>query len=140
MRLACDTGGTFTDLIVEDEGGRLDMFKASTTPADPVEGVINALKLAAEDAGVSLAEYLSRADTFIHGTTHAINAVITGRTARTALLTTEGHPDVLVLREGGRAEPFNRSEEHTSELQSLLRISYAVFCLKKKRYKNTVHT
>ena len=65
MRLACDTGGTFTDLIVEDEAGRLDMFKASTTPADPVEGVINALKLAAEDAGVSLAEYLSRADTFI---------------------------------------------------------------------------
>lgn len=107
MRLACDTGGTFTDLIVEDEAGRLDMFKASTTPADPVEGVINALKLAAEDAGVSLGEYLARADTFIHGTTHAINAVITGRTARTALLTTEGHPDVLVLREGGRAEPFN---------------------------------
>src|SRR3546814_10613141 len=31
----------------------------------------------------------------------------------------------------------NRSEEHTSELQSLMRISYAVFCLKKK--KNTTH-
>src|SRR3546814_3978977 len=31
---------------------------------------------------------------------------------------------------------FNRSEEHTSELQSLMRISYAVFCLKKKN-KNT---
>src|SRR3546814_10546881 len=29
-----------------------------------------------------------------------------------------------------------RSEEHTSELQSLMRISYAVFCLKKKRYNN----
>src|SRR3546814_3833455 len=29
-----------------------------------------------------------------------------------------------------------RSEEHTSELQSLMRISYAVFCLKKKNYKN----
>src|SRR3546814_8745013 len=28
----------------------------------------------------------------------------------------------------------NRSEEHTSELQSLMRISYAVFCLKKKKY------
>src|SRR3546814_7756018 len=35
----------------------------------------------------------------------------------------------------------NRSEEHTSELQSLMRISYAVFCLKKKKkhYKNTLH-
>src|SRR3546814_9414814 len=31
----------------------------------------------------------------------------------------------------------NRSEEHTSELQSLMRISYAVFCLKKKKNKNT---
>src|SRR3546814_4490261 len=30
-----------------------------------------------------------------------------------------------------------RSEEHTSELQSLMRISYAVFCLKKKKKKNT---
>src|SRR3546814_4069227 len=33
----------------------------------------------------------------------------------------------------------NRSEEHTSELQSLMRISYAVFCLKKKRHKKTEH-
>src|SRR3546814_8864455 len=33
-----------------------------------------------------------------------------------------------------------RSEEHTSELQSLMRISYAVFCLKKKTYQNTRHT
>src|SRR3546814_4375787 len=33
---------------------------------------------------------------------------------------------------GGRAVPPQRSEEHTSELQSLMRISYAVFCLKKK--------
>src|SRR3546814_2800692 len=32
-----------------------------------------------------------------------------------------------------RAAPFARSEEHTSELQSLMRISYAVFCLKKKK-------
>src|SRR3546814_5952192 len=32
--------------------------------------------------------------------------------------------------------PFNRSEEHTSELQSLMRISYAVFCLKKKKKQN----
>src|SRR3546814_6480617 len=33
-----------------------------------------------------------------------------------------------------------RSEEHTSELQSLMRISYAVFCLKKKTQNNTHHT
>lgn len=107
MRLACDTGGTFTDLIVEDDHGNLHMFKASTTPQDPVLGVINAVELAAEAAGLALADYLASVDTFIHGTTHAINAVITGNTARTAFLTTQGHPDVLVLREGGRQEPFN---------------------------------
>src|SRR3546814_9437642 len=33
----------------------------------------------------------------------------------------------------------SRSEEHTSELQSLMRISYAVFCLKKKKYANDTH-
>src|SRR3546814_9132384 len=36
--------------------------------------------------------------------------------------------------------PRDRSEEHTSELQSLMRISYAVFCLKKKKQKNTQPT
>src|SRR3546814_5768525 len=43
----------------------------------------------------------------------------------------------ILHRDGGRARDFrrrdaDRSEEHTSELQSLMRISYAVFCLKKK--------
>src|SRR3546814_5507833 len=37
------------------------------------------------------------------------------------------------------ARALARSEEHTSELQSLMRISYAVFCLKKKKKKNTIH-
>lgn len=107
MRFACDTGGTFTDLIVEDDNGALSMYKASTTPADPVKGVLDALALAAEDREMPLADMLARGDMLIHGTTHAINAIITGNTARTAFLTTAGHPDVLMLREGGRIEPFN---------------------------------
>jgi len=107
MRFACDTGGTFTDLIVEDDAGGLHMYKAATTPDDPVKGVLDALALAAADRGVSLTELLAQADMLIHGTTHAINAIITGSTARTAFLTTAGHPDILVLREGGRIEPFN---------------------------------
>src|SRR3546814_6667411 len=37
---------------------------------------------------------------------------------------------------GGHRHRLSRSEEHTSELQSLMRISYAVFCLKKKKYKS----
>ena len=36
MRFAIDTGGTFTDLVVEDDAGLCRMFKAPTTPADPI--------------------------------------------------------------------------------------------------------
>ena len=107
MRFACDTGGTFTDLIVEDDLGDLHMYKAATTPTDPVQGVLDALTLAAADMDRSLHDLLAQGDMLIHGTTHAINAIITGATAKSAFLTTAGHPDVLVLREGGRIEPFN---------------------------------
>src|SRR3546814_3413281 len=40
---------------------------------------------------------------------------------------------------GGFFEDYERSEEHTSELQSLMRISYAVFCLKKKNNNTNIH-
>lgn len=107
MRFACDTGGTFTDLIVEDGTGDLHMFKASTTPDDPIRGVLDAVAVAAENFGRSVEELLGAGTLFIHGTTRAINAIITGNTAKTALLTTRGNPDVLLFREGGRIEPFN---------------------------------
>src|SRR3546814_10357001 len=52
------------------------------------------------------------------------------------------HQPIAVERHGadlavGRQRFANRSEEHTSELQSLMRISYAVFCLKKKKQNKT---
>src|SRR5262245_32920605 len=106
MRIACDVGGTFTDLLVEDAGA-LRMYKSSTVPADPVRGIIGALDLAAADAGQPTPQFLRQATMFIHGTTRAINAILTGAVARTALLTTAGHRDILVIREGGRIEPFN---------------------------------
>jgi N-methylhydantoinase A len=113
LRFAIDTGGTFTDLMVASEDGDLSMHKASTTPADPVEGVIDSLRIAAEAAGQDLRAYLGRGEILVHGTTHAINAIVTGSTARTAFITTKGHPDTLVLREGGRMEPFNFTIPYT---------------------------
>jgi N-methylhydantoinase A len=107
VRFAVDTGGTFTDLVLEGDRGLVRMFKAPTTPRDPVAGIMDAVGIAAESMARSVADLLAAGDLFIHGTTHAINAVITGTTARTAFLTTAGHPDVLVFREGGRIEPFN---------------------------------
>jgi N-methylhydantoinase A len=107
LRFAIDTGGTFTDLIVGESDGSLTMHKSPTTPADPVAGVVNVLRVAAEARGEPLEDYLARGELLVHGTTHAINAIVTGRTARTAFLTTEGHPDTLVFREGGRQDAFN---------------------------------
>src|SRR3546814_4983683 len=49
----------------------------------------------------------------------------------------QGYHRALPLR---RPRPHSRSEEHTSELQTLMRISYAVFCLKKKNNNKTQQT
>jgi N-methylhydantoinase A len=102
MRFAVDTGGTFTDLAVEDDEGRLHVHKSPSTPADPVAGILAAFTLAADDLGLGRAALLGRGELFIHGTTVATNAVLTAAAARTAFLTTEGHPDILVFREAGR--------------------------------------
>src|SRR3546814_10262644 len=50
------------------------------------------------------------------------------------------HDAGMGLPERGEAPRQHRSEEHTSELQSLMRISYAVFCLKKKKTKTPIQT
>lgn len=112
MRLATDTGGTFTDLIVEHDGGAIELYKAATTPRDPVRGVLDALELAAHHHRRTLRAFLGDSDTFIHGTTHALNAIVTGETARTALFVTQGHRDILTLREGGRSQPFNHTDPY----------------------------
>lgn len=107
MRISADVGGTFTDIVVETDDGLFHLFKAPTTPQDPVVGVINAVDKAAASFGATRAEFLSRVGLFIHATTRSTNAILTGTTARTAFLTTAGHPDILLYREGGRNEPFN---------------------------------
>ena len=102
-----DTGGTFTDLVIEDDDGRMTMAKASTTPEDPIDGLLEVLEQAAAARQTTRRELLAQGELFVHGTTRAINAILTGTTAVTALLTSAGHPDVLLFREGGRSDPFN---------------------------------
>ncbi|MBV9287704.1 MAG: hypothetical protein JO288_07750, partial [Hyphomicrobiales bacterium] len=65
LRFAVDTGGTFTDLIVADDSGEIAMFKAPTQPSDPVAGVLEAMRAAAEGSRASLAEYLARGNILI---------------------------------------------------------------------------
>jgi N-methylhydantoinase A len=111
LRMAVDTGGTFTDLVIEGLDG-LRSYKSPTTPDDPIRGVLDVVELAAADLDVAPDQLLGRTELFIHGTTRAINAILTGHVARTAFLTTRGHPDILLFREGGRVHPFDFTREY----------------------------
>ena len=108
-RFAVDTGGTFTDLVIEDDDGHLESHKSATTPADPVQGILDVFAVAAEVHGRPVEDLLGSGSVLIHGTTRGLNAVLTGNAARTGLLATEGHPDLLLLREGGRSDIFDLS-------------------------------
>jgi N-methylhydantoinase A len=113
LRFGVDTGGTFTDLVVEGDPGGLRLFKRPTTPDDPVRGLLDVLGAAAHELGTTTRELLARGDLFLFGTTRATNAIVERATARTALLVTAGHPDILTLREGGgRPSLFDYSHEY----------------------------
>src|SRR5213078_4003674 len=67
---------------------------------DPSEGLITGLELLAAELGTNLRDLLAQTDTIVHGTTVATNALLERKGAKVALLTTEGHRDVIEMREG----------------------------------------
>jgi N-methylhydantoinase A len=81
LHFAADTGGTFTDLVVDGDARGLRFYKRPTTPAEPVRGLLDVVNSAADDFGVSVRELLARGEFFVFGTTRATNAVVTGSTA-----------------------------------------------------------
>ncbi len=99
-RVAIDVGGTFTDCLVLDQQGRLREFKALTTPQDPSRGLMECLEKAARAEQKSLPEFARTLEYIIHGTTLATNALLTGRGAKIAMLTTEGFRDEVEIRRG----------------------------------------
>ena len=101
-RVSVDVGGTFTDCLVLDEDGVIREFKASTTPADPAQGLLAALTKAAASFELQLDAFLGDVEILIHGTTLAINALLTGRGAATGMITTENFRDVIEMRRGLR--------------------------------------
>lgn len=107
FEISVDIGGTFTDVVVSDHDGRFVIGKALTTPARAFEGLRGALVTAAANLGISADALLREASRLTYGTTRATNAIVTRQTAKTALLITEGFPDVLLLREGGKADPHD---------------------------------
>jgi N-methylhydantoinase A len=101
MRVATDIGGTFTDLVYLDEAtGSVGLAKASTTPPDFEQGVVEALAKGGIDPSVDVSS-------FVHGTTVVINALTERTGALTALITTTGFRDVLEIGRSNRPDLFN---------------------------------
>lgn len=109
-QISVDTGGTFTDVVVATDDGRVLMSKALTTNERAFDAIAEALEDISGSIGVSTAELIRDSSQLNYGTTRSTNLVVTRNTARTALLTTKGFPDVLLLREGGKPDPFKKMD------------------------------
>jgi len=106
-RVGIDVGGTFTDLAAVDERGGVVIAKSASTPRDPSEGLLEGLGLLAAELGTDLRGLLAATSSIVHGTTVATNALLERKGARVGLLTTEGHRDVIEMREGLKDDRYN---------------------------------
>jgi N-methylhydantoinase A len=93
-RLGVDVGGTFTDLLLLEEGtGAFWRHKTPSTPHDSSEGILNGVEAICKTAGITPADI----ETFLHGTTVATNAVLEGKGARVGLIVTEGYRQIMQI-------------------------------------------
>jgi N-methylhydantoinase A len=106
-RIGVDVGGTFTDMVVADNHGRIDVFKVPSTPEHLEKAVLAAVDKAAAHFGISTKEFLRGVSHFIHGTTVATNTALEGKGARVGLIVTEGFRDSLEIRRGIREDAWD---------------------------------
>ena len=102
IRLATDIGGTFTDLVLEDDGTR-HTVKVLTTLDRPADGLMLGVDRILEQARME-AESI---ELIVHGTTLATNALIERTRARIALITTKGHRDALEMAFENRFDQYD---------------------------------
>ena len=107
FRIGIDVGGTFTDLVATDESGRTVFAKSPSTPADQSIGVMAGLDELARRLNVDARGHARATDRIVHGTTVATNALLERKGAKVALLTTEGHRDVIEMREGLKHDRYD---------------------------------
>ena len=109
--IGVDTGGTFTDVVVLDDTGKVWTAKASTTPDDFSRGVMDAVAEAAHTMGVERSDLLGRTILFKHGSTVATNALITQSGVKVGLITTKGFEDTTeIMRAIGRVDGLSDDE------------------------------
>src|SRR5215813_1991946 len=113
-----DIGGTFTDCVVVDEGGKVTIGKSLSTPADFAQGALNAADDAAQNVGVKNADELfSATQLFFHACTIGDNTLINRAGAKTGLILTKGFGDTLHMMRGKIAEGLTENEiAHRSAL------------------------
>ena len=111
MVLGVDVGGTFTDAALLADG-RLVTAKVPSTPDDQSEGVLAAVREALQQAGAEA----SGVDRLVHGMTVGTNALLEGKTARCALLATEGFTDLEELGRQARPELYRLCVGHPPPL------------------------
>ena len=117
IRLAIDIGGTFTDLVLDEDGQR-HTAKVLTTPERPADGLMQGVDRILEQSGVGP----DRIDLVVHGTTLATNALIERKGARTALITTEGHRDTLEMAFENRFDQYDiQADRNPPLIQRALR-------------------
>jgi N-methylhydantoinase A len=103
LRIAIDTGGTFTDCVWQDRG-RLRMLKVFSTPADPSQAIVEALRRITEEIANDKEKIAHTNDLILlHGTTVGTNTLLERKGARTALVTTQGFEDAIEI--GRQARP-----------------------------------
>ena len=102
MLLGVDVGGTFTDAVLVGLDSSVHTAKVPSTPAEQSVAVLEAVRLVLARAGADAREV----ERFAHGMTVATNALLEGRTARTALIATAGFTDVIELGRQARPELY----------------------------------
>lgn len=111
-RISVDTGGTFTDVIVRGDDSVLTIGKALTTKDRIFLGMSEAIETAAAQLNLSFEKLMAETTMLIYGTTRATNAIVTKTVAKTAFVTTDGFPDTLLLKEGGKFNPHDFSQDY----------------------------
>ena len=115
MLLGVDVGGTFTDAVLVGDDLRIHRAKVRSTPEDQSLGVLEAVRLLLAGRARSPREVRR----FAHGMTVATNALLEGRTARTALIATAGFTDVIELGRQARPRLYELSRALPRRLSSL---------------------
>lgn len=112
FRLGIDAGGTFTDFVLADRDGTVQLFKVLSTPSDPTQAIRNGLALISEETGISAVDIVSNSDLCINGTTVGLNALITHTGAKTGLIATRGHEDSIEIRLGHKEDGYRYDPEY----------------------------